>query len=126
MSELEKTFVAVDGLDALAYVIIKPNGTGDGVIIDAGANGMSKEQGAYILRHVANQWSTPEVGTPDDRAAYIAMLEDSVIAAACLWFGEVPAGSQADYLSEGLHGMASELVRTVPRLNGAFKGVDDV
>jgi hypothetical protein len=52
----EVTMVAVDGTDALAYVIIKPNGHGDGVFIEAAASGMSKPQGAYVLRHVAQQW----------------------------------------------------------------------
>ena len=61
--------------------------------------------------------------TAREKAAYIAMLEDSVVAAAVLWFGEAePNSSHADYLSEGLHEMASEICNTVPRLKGAYKG----
>jgi hypothetical protein len=56
------TMVAVDGRDALAYVIVKPNGHDDGVLIDAAANGMSKAQGAYVLRSVAQSWDPQHDG----------------------------------------------------------------
>jgi len=51
------TMVAVDGTDALAYVIIRP-GEKDagGVVIEAASSGMSKEAAAYVLRHVAEGW----------------------------------------------------------------------
>ena len=55
--ETKLTFV--DGRDALAYVIIRPNAAGDGVLIDAAASGLSKPQAAYVLRHVADQWDPP-------------------------------------------------------------------
>lgn len=55
--------------------------------------------------------------------AYIAMLEDAVVGAAVLWFGEKPAGGpDQGYLSECLHLTASQIVNTVPRLKGAYKG----
>jgi hypothetical protein len=61
--------------------------------------------------------------TAAETAAYIAMLEDTAVAAACVLFGEV-TGSKANYLTEGIHEMASEIVRTVPRLAGVYKGAD--
>lgn len=59
MTDRKTGLAFVDGRDALAFVIIRPNATGDGVSIEAAANGMSKEQGAYVLRHVADQWDPP-------------------------------------------------------------------
>jgi hypothetical protein len=52
--------VAVDGTDALAYVIIRPNKTGDGVILEAAASGLSKPTAARVLRHIADQWDPPD------------------------------------------------------------------
>lgn len=49
------TFVAIDGRDALAYVIIRP-AEGGQVALEIAADGISKEQAAYILRYVADQW----------------------------------------------------------------------
>ncbi|MEU5426902.1 hypothetical protein AB0H73_15035 [Streptomyces olivoreticuli] len=49
------TMTAVDGRDALAFAIIRPGTTSDGVTIEAAANGISKETAAYVLRHVADQ-----------------------------------------------------------------------
>lgn len=57
-------------------------------------------------------------------AGRIAMLEDAVVGAATLWFEEEKDASKAGYLSECLHETASEIVRTVPRLAGAYKGAD--
>ncbi|MFI9463820.1 hypothetical protein [Streptomyces xiamenensis] len=48
---------AVDGRDALAIVIIRPGVPGGpDVSIEANANGLSKEQAAHVLRHVADLW----------------------------------------------------------------------
>jgi hypothetical protein len=48
--------VAIDGTDALAYVIIRP-GSGPGhALVEAGANGITKKQGAAALRQIADQW----------------------------------------------------------------------
>jgi hypothetical protein len=55
-SNTETTITAVDGTDALAFVIIRPGSTEGGVSIEAAANGLSKEAAAYVLRHVAQQW----------------------------------------------------------------------
>lgn len=54
-------------------------------------------------------------------AAYIAMLEDTVVAAATVLFGGGTGPESEGYLTEGIHLMASEIVRTVPRLAGAWK-----
>ena len=52
MSEIRMT--AIDGTDALAFVIIRPGSSGEGVSIEAAANGMDKATAAYVLRHVAD------------------------------------------------------------------------
>jgi hypothetical protein len=52
--------VAVDGRDALAYVILRPGADSTGVVIEAAANGISKAHAAYALRHTAQSWD------PDD------------------------------------------------------------
>lgn len=56
MSAAENTMVAIDGTDALAFVIIRPGSAEGGVSIEAAANGMSKQAAAYVLRHVADQF----------------------------------------------------------------------
>jgi hypothetical protein len=50
------TITAVDGTDALAFVIIRPGKDDGGVAIEAAASGVTKEGAAYVLRRVANQW----------------------------------------------------------------------
>jgi hypothetical protein len=55
--------------------------------------------------------------------AQVAMLTDTVVMAACLWFNQFESSSERDYASEVLHSTATELVNANPRLNGAFKGV---
>ncbi|MEU6661212.1 hypothetical protein [Streptomyces sp. NPDC046821] len=64
------TMTAVDGTDALAFVVIRPGKTEGGVEIEAVANGMSQPGAAYVLRHVANQWD----GGGDDPSATISSL----------------------------------------------------
>lgn len=54
------TMTAVDGTDALAFVIIRPGSTDGGVSIEAAANGLSKSQAAYVLRHVADLWDAED------------------------------------------------------------------
>lgn len=57
MSSTENvTMTAIDGRDALAFVIIRPGQTDGGVSIEAAAKGLSKQAAAYVLRHVADQW----------------------------------------------------------------------
>lgn len=68
MPDEKKTGLAfVDGRDALAFVIIRPSKKtpGEGVQIEAAANGISHATAAYILRHVADQWDPPKTGEPD-------------------------------------------------------------
>lgn len=60
------TLTAVDGTDALAFVIIRPGKTEGGVSIEAAANGMSKPGAAYVLRHVADQF---DAETPSGQTA---------------------------------------------------------
>jgi hypothetical protein len=66
------TITAVDGTDALAFVIIRPGKTPGGVSIEAAANGIGKEGAAYVLRNVANQWD----GGGDDHTATLAALNN--------------------------------------------------
>jgi hypothetical protein len=54
------TMTAVDGTDALAFVIIRPGSTEGGVSIEAAAKGLSKSAAAYVLRHVADMWDAEE------------------------------------------------------------------
>lgn len=55
----ETRFAVMDGRDALAYVLIHPGPNDEGVAVDAGANGISKKQAAWILRRVADSWDPP-------------------------------------------------------------------
>lgn len=70
--------VAVDGTDALAFVIIRPGQTEGGVAIEAAANGMDKEHAAYVLRHVANEFDadTPSGQSSVDPRAALKVLAD--------------------------------------------------
>lgn len=63
----ETTITAIDGTDALAFVIIRPGSTDGGVSLEAAAKGIGKPAAAYILRHVANMWD-PE-GPPAELLA---------------------------------------------------------
>lgn len=55
-NQTETTFVAVDGTDALAFVIVRPGETEGGVSLEAAAKGIDKPTAAHILRHVATMW----------------------------------------------------------------------
>ncbi|MFF8656771.1 hypothetical protein [Streptomyces huasconensis] len=52
----ETTMTAVDGTDALAFVIIRPGQTDGTVSIEAAAKGFGKSAAAYVLRQVADMW----------------------------------------------------------------------
>jgi hypothetical protein len=52
--------VAIDGADALAFVIVRPGQTEGGVAIEAAANGIDKKAAASVLRHVADLWDAEE------------------------------------------------------------------
>lgn len=54
------TITAIDGRDALAFVIIRPGVDSTGVSIEAAANGLDKKTTAYILRHVADQFDAED------------------------------------------------------------------
>jgi len=64
------TITAIDGTDALAFVIIRPGETEGGVSIEAAAKGLDQPSAAYILRHVANQWD----GGQSDQSATLTAL----------------------------------------------------
>ncbi|MEU7156024.1 hypothetical protein AB0A98_06205 [Streptomyces chrestomyceticus] len=46
--------VAIDGSDALAFVIIRPDSTEGSVSIKSGAQAMSRQAAAYVLHQVAD------------------------------------------------------------------------
>ncbi|WP_405893836.1 hypothetical protein OG272_16205 [Streptomyces sp. NBC_00104] len=46
----------IDGRDALAFVIVRPGPTDGGVAIEAASKGLSKQEAASVLRHVAGLW----------------------------------------------------------------------
>ncbi|MGW0012436.1 hypothetical protein ACWDVX_22170 [Streptomyces tendae] len=72
----EATLVAVDGRDALAYVLIRPGATGGTVTAEAGARGLSKPAAAHILRGIAAKWdSETEVTIPIETAAHVLWTE---------------------------------------------------
>lgn len=52
----ETRMIAVDGTDALAYVILRPGKDETGIVIEAAAKGISKPYAAYALRHTAQSW----------------------------------------------------------------------
>lgn len=72
------TMTAVDGTDALAFVIIRPGETEGGVSVEAAANGMNKKQAAFVLRHVADQFDadTPSGESSVDPRAVLKILVD--------------------------------------------------
>ncbi|WP_225825658.1 hypothetical protein [Streptomyces naphthomycinicus] len=57
----ETTITAIDGTDALAFVIIRPGQSDGSVSIEAAAKGLSKPAAAHLLRQVADLWDA-EVG----------------------------------------------------------------
>lgn len=57
--------------------------------------------------------------------ARIAMLEDAVVAAACVIFGGNTGPQPIEYLTEGIYEQAKEIVETVPRLHGSWTPPED-
>lgn len=55
-----------------------------------------------------------------DQSGYIAMLEDTVVAAACVIFGGGNTPQSEGYLTEGIYEQAKEIVETVDRLKGSW------
>ncbi|MFE3202151.1 hypothetical protein [Embleya sp. NPDC059237] len=88
MTDNNTRIVAVDGTDALGFVIIRPGSSGPGSIsLEAGATGLDKGEGAYILRHAADLWDAEETSAgratgrdvdPDARFDAIARLADAL------------------------------------------------
>jgi hypothetical protein len=74
----ETTFTAVDGTDALAFVIIRPGETEGGVSLEAAAKGIDKPAAAYVLRHVADMWD-PE-GPPTELLADLERARSIAVA----------------------------------------------
>lgn len=56
--------VAVDGRDAVAYVLIRPGKDERHVTIEASAHGLSKDAAASILRRIADQWTAQPEEAP--------------------------------------------------------------
>lgn len=56
MTQPETTLIAIDGTDALAFVVIRPGAKDGAVGVEAAAKGLSKTAAAHVLRHVASQW----------------------------------------------------------------------
>lgn len=72
----EATMVAIDGRDALAYVLIRPGATEGTVTAEAAARGLSKPAAAHVLRGIAEQWTaTAEVVIPMETAAHVLWTE---------------------------------------------------
>lgn len=65
----ETTITAIDGRDALAFVIIRPGSAEGSVSIEAAASGLSKEAAAHVLRHVAAQWDAEAAANAPGGAA---------------------------------------------------------
>lgn len=69
----------------------------------------------------ASQRVSLTLGEVRDLKAKLAMLADAVVGAAALYFGELDSRYEP-VASEELQEMALDLVRSTPRLKGAFKG----
>lgn len=54
MTTPETTLVAIDGRDALFFLIARPGTDSTGVVLEHGGNGITQAQAAYILRKVAD------------------------------------------------------------------------
>jgi hypothetical protein len=69
-ADAKQQLAFIDGRDALAFVILRPSPEGDDrvVVVDAGANGMSRKRAAAYLRLLADRWDPPADGqSGDDR-----------------------------------------------------------
>jgi hypothetical protein len=95
-SQPETKLAAIDGRDALAFVIIRPGGADGNVSIEAAANGMSKAGAAYVLRHVADQF---DADTPSGQARH-------------------DVRTTVTTLAERWEQMATNEEAAIPRLNG--------
>lgn len=56
----DTTMTAIDGRDALAFVILRPGTDKQHVVVEAGAKGISKGQAARALRQIADMWDKAE------------------------------------------------------------------
>lgn len=57
MAERETELIAIDGTEALASVLIRPTPDGNGIVVEAWANGITKPDAAKVLRQVAAMWA---------------------------------------------------------------------
>ncbi len=75
--DTESTMVAIDGLDALFFLIVRPGpgstaAGGSSVLLEHGGSGLSMGQAAYILRKVADDLDAaeqPPAPAPDSTTA---------------------------------------------------------
>ncbi|MEV7867447.1 NUDIX hydrolase [Streptomyces sp. NPDC088124] len=65
------SLVAVDGRDALAYIIIRPGSQPGAVSIESGSQGLEKAVAAEVLRRVADEWGS----LPEDQATRQVLAE---------------------------------------------------
>ncbi|WP_435252201.1 hypothetical protein [Streptomyces tendae] len=72
----EKTMVAIDGSDALAFVIIRPGSAPGTVSAEAVAQGISKHAAAHVLQGIVTKWNA-------DTASCVRISAD--VAAHVLW-----------------------------------------
>lgn len=66
----ETTITAVDGTDALAFVIVRPGAAPGAVSIEAMAKGLSKPAAAHVLRQVADMWDAESAPVVADLTLY--------------------------------------------------------
>ncbi|MEV8530074.1 hypothetical protein AB0451_39380 [Streptomyces sp. NPDC052000] len=60
----EHQLVAIDGRDALVYVLVRPGNDDAHVSVEAAARGISKTSAALILRQIADNWDAEEGDAP--------------------------------------------------------------
>lgn len=68
MTDRNVTMTAVDGTDALAFVIIRPGSTEGSVSIEAAAVGLDKATAAFVLQNVADMWTAEAAAEPQPDA----------------------------------------------------------
>lgn len=56
MTDDATTAVFIDGSDALAAIIVRPNADGTGLQVEAWANGITHAEAARIMRYMAEKW----------------------------------------------------------------------
>lgn len=113
------TMAAIDGRDALAYVIIRPGSNDSGVVIEAAANGISKAHAAYALRHTAQSWDPDDTVGADVGAQIKAALADVERLTAELTDEQAAHAKTID----NFNGYAEDTAETISELDARLEGV---